>query len=66
MICQSIIDAAHKLQAQAVAIGIERPGQVTALDQMGCDVGQGFLFGQPMASEEIVRLMRQRTAPGKA
>jgi EAL domain-containing protein (putative c-di-GMP-specific phosphodiesterase class I) len=66
MICQSIIDAAHKLQAQAVAVGIERPGQVAALDQMGCDVGQGFLFGQPMASEEIVRLMRQRTAPGKA
>ena len=66
MICQSIIDAAHKLQAQAVAIGIERPGQVAALNQMGCDIGQGFLFGQPMASEEIVRLMRQRTASGRA
>jgi EAL domain-containing protein (putative c-di-GMP-specific phosphodiesterase class I) len=61
MICQSIIDAAHKLQAQAVAIGIERAGQVAALDRMGCDIGQGFLFGQPMAREEIVNLMRQRT-----
>jgi len=49
------------LQAQAVAIGIERAGQIAALDRMGCDIGQGFLFGQPMAREEIVQLMRQRT-----
>jgi EAL domain-containing protein (putative c-di-GMP-specific phosphodiesterase class I) len=62
-ICQSIIDVAHKLAARAVAIGIERAPQVAALEEMGCDVGQGFLFGQSMPNDQIVRLMRQRSAP---
>jgi EAL domain-containing protein (putative c-di-GMP-specific phosphodiesterase class I) len=63
MICKSIIDVAHKLQARAVAIGIERLPQIEALEKMGCDVGQGFLFGQPMPNDQIVPFMRLRTAP---
>ncbi|MGZ5810862.1 MAG: EAL domain-containing protein [Xanthobacteraceae bacterium] len=65
MICQSIIDVAHKLAARAVAIGIERIEQVKALEKMGCDVGQGFLFGQPMSRDQIGPFMRQRTAPAQ-
>lgn len=65
MICQSIVDVAHKLQTRAVAVGIERLEQVKALEKMDCDVGQGFLFGQSMPCEQIVPFMRQRTAPAQ-
>lgn len=61
MICKSIIDVAHKLSAKAVAVGIERTSQALALEQMGCDIGQGFLFGQSMPMDQLVAVMRQRS-----
>jgi sensor c-di-GMP phosphodiesterase-like protein len=29
---------------------------------MGCDLGQGFLLGQPMPAERFMSLLRQRAA----
>ena len=42
-----------------MAEGVEDSAQFLALRRMGCDVGQGFYFGKPMASEEISRLLRE-------
>jgi len=45
-----------------VAVGVERASQATALVQAGCDIGQGFLFGDAMPTGELLQLMRQRSS----
>jgi EAL domain-containing protein (putative c-di-GMP-specific phosphodiesterase class I) len=36
---------------QVVAEGIERPDQLSALAELGCELGQGYLLGRPLALE---------------
>jgi EAL domain-containing protein (putative c-di-GMP-specific phosphodiesterase class I) len=59
-ICKSVIDLAHNFGAVAVGVGVEDAAASNALTQMGCDVGQGFLFAQPMPEERFHALLRQR------
>jgi EAL domain-containing protein (putative c-di-GMP-specific phosphodiesterase class I) len=66
-LCKTVIDLAHNFGSLAVAIGIEKASDALALTSMGCDIGQGFLLGQPMAEERFISLLRQRAAgQGKA
>jgi len=59
-ICKTVIDLAHSFGALAVGIGLEKASDTTALVSMGCDLGQGFLFGQPMPEERFIALLKQR------
>ena len=61
-ICKTVIDMAHSFGGLAVGIGVEKASDVTALVGMGCDLGQGYLLGQPMAEERFVALLKQRVA----
>ena len=63
--CKTLIDLAHELQSTAVAIGVETVGQSQALQKLGCDVGQGFLFGHPLPLEQIIAIIRQRSVSVK-
>ncbi len=60
-LCKTVIDLAHNFGRAAVAIGIEKASDALALTAMGCDLGQGFLLGQPMPEERFIALLRQRT-----
>ena len=59
-ICKSVIDLAHNFGAKAVGVGVEKPADANALMQMDCDLGQGYLFAQPMAEDRFLALLRQR------
>ena len=61
-LCKTVIELAHNFGSLAVAIGIEKAADALALTSMGCDVGQGFLLGQPMPEERFLSLLRQRAA----
>jgi EAL domain-containing protein (putative c-di-GMP-specific phosphodiesterase class I) len=55
---ESIIKLAHALDMSVVAEGIETEEQLRELEELGCDLGQGFLFHQPldrMAAEKLLR-----------
>jgi EAL domain-containing protein (putative c-di-GMP-specific phosphodiesterase class I)/CheY-like chemotaxis protein len=62
-LCKNVIDLAHNFGALTVACGIAKASDAVALVSMGCDLGQGFLLGQPMPEERFGALLRQRTRP---
>ena len=50
---RSIIEMAHDSDLVVVAEGIEHQDQATILAELGCDFGQGYLFGRPAPPDEI-------------
>lgn len=53
-VVKSTIDLAHRLGAVAVAEGIEDAPTLDLLEQLGCDVGQGYLLGKPQLFSDLV------------
>lgn len=47
VLASGMIDIAHKLGKRVVAVGIETEAQAAMLRDMGCDLLQGYLFGEP-------------------
>ncbi|WP_457582522.1 EAL domain-containing protein [Ensifer canadensis] len=60
ILLRSVITMARELDMQVVAEGIESEEDAIQLSQMGCDYGQSFLFGPPIGSESILRLLKER------
>lgn len=52
-IVQSIIQIAYNLEIDVVAEGVETVEQAEALERLGCNCVQGYLFYKPMSFEEI-------------
>ena len=48
VLVQLVVDAAHTLGLRVCAEGIEEVDQAQQLVAMGCDTGQGWLFGRPL------------------
>lgn len=47
-LAKMILQMSATLEITTVAEGIERPSQLDALRQFGCDIGQGFLLSRPL------------------
>jgi len=62
----AIIALGTSLTLDVVAEGIELPEQMASLQNLGCDLGQGFLFARPMNREALVEyLVNGEQATGK-
>jgi diguanylate cyclase (GGDEF)-like protein len=49
----AIIALGRTLGLRIVAEGIEEVGQLQLLRELGCELGQGFLFARPMTGEDV-------------
>ncbi len=49
----AIIGLGNSLNLDVVAEGIELPEQMASLRDLGCELGQGFLFARPMTHEAL-------------
>ncbi|MFI7609778.1 putative bifunctional diguanylate cyclase/phosphodiesterase [Nonomuraea terrae] len=63
-IVRSIVDLVRSLGLRSVAEGVESDEVAVQLAEMGCDVGQGWLFGEPMPASDVTAWLRERPAAG--
>jgi EAL domain-containing protein (putative c-di-GMP-specific phosphodiesterase class I) len=55
-ISAAVIAMAHKLKLKVIAEGVETEEQWEFLKQNRCDVGQGFMIGEPLMVKDFFRL----------
>jgi PAS domain S-box-containing protein len=65
-IVKSIIGLGRELGLEVVAEGISTLDQRALLYQLGCEIGQGYLFGRPTAPEQLFCGPSQRDTPDSA
>ena len=63
-VVRAAIDLAHALGVTVVAEGVEDAETAAWLYEHGCDIGQGYYFGRPVAASAIAELLRVHAAPG--
>ncbi len=52
-IVRMVIELAHTLGMEVIAEGVESWGQAALLEEMGCDLGQGYHFSKPLTPEGV-------------
>ena len=57
VIARTVISLAHSLGLVALAEGIETEHQLGKLQELGCELGQGFWFSKPLAPEVAEHLI---------
>lgn len=58
-LCQTIVAMARQLKLRSVAEGIEEPGELEVMREIGCDAGQGYLFQRPVPADEFAEFVRE-------
>jgi diguanylate cyclase (GGDEF)-like protein/PAS domain S-box-containing protein len=64
-IVASILDLAARLGFEVVAEGVETARQASILESLGCRRAQGFLFGSPVAPDEIEARLASEPGTGR-
>jgi EAL domain-containing protein (putative c-di-GMP-specific phosphodiesterase class I) len=60
---RAVVELGRALGLQAVAEGIEHPDQAIAIERLGCNLAQGYLFAKPMPASEMERALTRDRVP---
>lgn len=56
-IIRAILAMAKSLGIKTIAEGIERPAQAVLLEELGCQIGQGYLYAKPLAYDKFLEFI---------
>ncbi|HUZ42916.1 MAG TPA: EAL domain-containing protein [Acidimicrobiales bacterium] len=59
---RAILSLCRSLGLLVVAEGIEKPEQLAGLRDLTCGIGQGYLFGRPVAAHQMTRALAEEAA----
>ncbi|HEU4488311.1 MAG TPA: EAL domain-containing protein, partial [Actinomycetota bacterium] len=59
---KAIVRLGHSIGLEVVAEGIETKRQLAELQEVGCDLGQGYLFSKPLPPEDLNEILSSPTS----
>jgi EAL domain-containing protein (putative c-di-GMP-specific phosphodiesterase class I) len=65
-IVNAIVSLAKGLRLTLIAEGVENEAQLEELRKLGCEYGQGYLFGRPLAAADLEAVLSLKGAAGFA
>ncbi|MDQ2634167.1 MAG: EAL domain-containing protein [Pseudomonadota bacterium] len=60
VLLKSMVNMAHELGLSVVAEGISDENDALELRQMGCEYVQSFMFGAPIPSDQVLKMLREQ------
>ena len=60
-IVRAVVDLSRHFNLAVVAEGVESELTLARLEEIGCDLGQGFLFSRPLPDERLDAWLAART-----
>ncbi len=63
-LARHIVGIGHSLDLTVVAEGVEKETQLAAIDRLGCDLVQGYLFFPPLEADAVPALLGGPVRPG--
>lgn len=66
VIVEAIASISEKLSLKLVAEGVETDDQFAYLEQIGCDLYQGYLFSKPMTEEDTLNYIAAVTSDSRS
>ncbi len=58
-----VVGLGHSLGLSTVAEGVETPQVADLLRDLGCDMGQGWLYGRPVSAAELAPVIAKESLP---
>lgn len=62
-IVRAVVDLSRHFGFSVVAEGVESETMLTRLEEIGCEIGQGFLFSRPLPFDRLEAWFAQQTEP---
>ena len=62
-VVRAIVEIGRALSLTTVAEGIETPTELQRLRELGCVLGQGYLFAKPLERDAMADLVARKTGP---
>ncbi|MNN86130.1 Phytochrome-like protein cph2 [compost metagenome] len=59
-LAETVIDMARNFGCITVAEGVEKPEQAAMLQDMGCEVAQGYWYSPPLKVEQFIEFCAAR------
>ena len=59
VLCEVIVDMAHRLGMRVIAEGVETESQLELLKRAGCDFAQGYLFSPALPFDQFMQFVQE-------